>query len=118
MIEFIQERPADVLPNLRDTCFWFVIRNGQEIYAVGALEPVEDIMGVHLEMKRWSHTALKVMREDWKEVVQFARYFKCRRLIASNTNIEDKRWPRFISHFGFPEPTGILVSQQEVRDGC
>jgi len=68
----------------------------------------------HSENLRWSHNIAKSMKKDWEWLKNWCREKGIIELVASNSDIGDKRWPKYIRLFGFPEPQLVSVSKQEL----
>lgn len=68
----------------------------------------------HSEHIRWNHKVARSMIEDWKKIKSICKSRGVKELIATNANVNDKRWPKYIRLFGFKEPTLVSVSKQEI----
>lgn len=96
-------------------CRWFELSyDGGKVYGWLALQPEPPNVGVHLQMRQWSPSIAKQMIADWPLIVDCARRLGGRLLWAANENYTDKRWPKLIRHFGFPEPRVVSLSMQEI----
>ena len=90
--------------------------NGTQ-YGLLALESFGTNVNVHLEVFYWTPRVLKRMIADWPKVVAIAVDMGAICLLAINRNYNDKRWPKLIKHFGFPQPATVAISHQEVKHG-
>jgi len=93
---------------------WFEFSYKKEPYAYIAIEVIGAFASAHTEMVKWSHNIAKTMKTDWEEIKSICRSLGVKEVVASNNDVNDKRWPKFIRLFGFDEPKPILVSRQEI----
>ena len=111
MIEI--ERP-EVFDHIADEGYKFF---GLDDYGYIALRRRCKFADVHIEVHRWSHSVLKHLKKHvLPEVKSMCRAVGVERIIAQKTGI-DKRWPKFIKHFGFIEPETIQMSYMDVNNG-
>jgi hypothetical protein len=97
-----------------DSFLWFEFTYKNDPYAYVAIEVIGAFASAHTEMVRWSHNIAKTMKADWEEIKNICRSLGVKEVAATNNDINDKRWPKFIRLFGFDEPKPILVSRQEI----
>lgn len=86
----------------------------KKLYAYLAIEFVGKLCSFHLCVVRWSHNVLKEMKKDFFLVRKYCRKRGCKIMVVSNGDIENHRFKKLISFFGFPSPRSILVSTLEV----
>jgi hypothetical protein len=115
MVKRLSKRPDGYFIDAHNDKFlWFELSYKKKPYAYAAIEMLGTFASLHTEMVAWSHNIAKVMQIDWEEVKFICKGLGVKELIASNDNVNDKRWHKFIRLFGFSEPKPILVSRQEI----
>ena len=114
MVKRLDKKPEGFFVDSAGNFMWFGFYYKNEIYAYVAIELLGSIASVHTEMVRWSHRIARTMQIDWEEIKFICKSFGVVEVVASNNDVNDKRWPKFIRLFGFPEPKPILVSRQEI----
>jgi hypothetical protein len=67
-------------------------------------------VAAHFEVLRWSKEILREMVAGWPIVLDHVRGNGCTQLVACNNNINDRRWPKMLAHFGFAPPQIVSVS--------
>ena len=77
---------------------------------------LEDVVMVHLEVTRWSHTILKSLLDDWEDSKNFMRKKGAKQAFTTRegTIEEHRRWLKFIKHFGFDNPQPQVTLAQEL----
>lgn len=93
---------------------WFVVYYNDTVCAYVGVEVVGSLAAIHVKVFKWNHNVLKVWREDWAFVKNFCKTRGANTMVASNTDMEDTVWPKFIEMFGFPSPQKVLISNQEI----
>lgn len=118
MIVISTKRPLEVFDHIgtAEDHYWFEVSDIDGIALYVSLGRIKGsrLGNVHLEVLRWSSTILKGMMVLWPTIVALAGHIGCHSLIAANWDYEDKRWPKLIKHFGFPEPKIMSISQQDI----
>jgi len=115
MVKSLPNKPDGYFEGVNnDTFLWFEFSYKKEPYAYIAIEVIGTFASAHTEMMKWSHNIAKTMRTDWEEIKSICRSLGVKEVVASNNDVNDKRWPKFIRLFGFDEPNPILVSRQEI----
>ena len=115
MVKRLDKKPEGYFKQSHnDNFMWFELSYKKEPYAYVAIEILGTFASLHTEMIRWSHNIAKIMQIDWEEIKFIYKRFGIKEMIASNDDVNDKRWPKFIRLFGFDKPKPILVSRQEI----
>lgn len=114
MVKRLTKKPEGYFKGSADNFMWFGLYYKKEVYAYAAIEILGNFASVHTEMIKWSHRIARTMKIDWEEIKFICRSLGTVEMIASNNDVDDKRWAKFIRLFGFPEPKPILVSRQEI----
>jgi hypothetical protein len=115
MIRVLKEKP-ECFKHVTREAIYIEAYNDKGPYAYVMLEFDYTVAGFHLEVIRWSHRILKEMKHDWIEVLDMCRDRGANKLMAQNTAMDDQRWPRFIKHFGFPEPMPVMISAVPIEE--
>ena len=118
MIVAMINKPDKIFDHLSDEAkyYWFEISDllGPAYYVgIGTIKGQKEA-AIHFEVLRWSVDILRGMKQHWPFVVAFAKHLGCSALVAANWEYLDKRWPKLIKHFGFPQPKIMAISQQEI----
>lgn len=106
------DRPEE-MSHLPDRCEFFLLKRSKDI-AYMALDIVSSDAGIHLHMINWSHSVYKELKLEWEEIKDFLRMREVSRVIATNSDLDDWRWPKFIKMFGFPKPAMLKISKLEI----
>jgi hypothetical protein len=116
MVKRVSNRPRGHFKEVHneDNFIWFALYYKKEIYAYIGIDVAGSFGSGHIEMIKWSHNVAKMLKIDWEEIKFICNSYGVKRILASNRDVEDKRWPKFIKLLGFPKPTSILVSEQEI----
>lgn len=115
MIEELDTRPEDIFdPRIDDSHHWLRMHLNGVTYAYIALKIVGEESAIHLEFQSWSKSILKELLADWENILYACKKAGATSIIAANPDYEDKRWPKFIKHFGFPKPDIIAISKQPI----
>lgn len=114
MLRILKARPEGLFEQTGPSAIFFEGYDDNGTYGYTAIEFIIDNASMHLEVVRWSHGILKKMIEDWKTIKMLCEFHNCKRILASQPDTTDTRWPKLIKHFGFPQPKAVLVSRQEV----
>ena len=114
MVKRLTKKPEGYFKGSADNFMWFGLYYKKEVYAYAAIEILGNFASVHTEMIKWSHRIARTMKIDWEEIKFICRSLGTVEMIASNNDVDDKRWAKFIRLFEFPEPKPILVSRQEI----
>ena len=114
MVKRLENKPEGYFKEGLDNFMWFGLYYKKEVYGYAAIEIMGTFASVHTEMVRWSHHVARTMKIDWEEIKFICKFLGVIEMIASNNDVNDKRWRKFIRLFGFPEPKPILVSRQEI----
>jgi len=117
MIKMLDHTPQEVnIIKESDLCAWHeltVDRTG-EIYAWLGVHIVEDQAGIHAIFKRSIVGIFRQVEKDWKNLRWALKDYGVKSMVASNPNVQDKRWPKLIKKFGFPEPEMVWMATMEV----
>ena len=108
------EKPEGYFTNLPNHYMWFELYYKDEIYCYAGIEIVDIRASFHTHVLKWNHNIAKQILYDWEDLKFIVKSFGATQAIASNENLEDTRWPKFIKMFGFSEPQKILISIQEL----
>jgi len=114
MVKRLDKKPEGYFKGSADNFMWFGLYYKKEVYAYAAIEILGTFASLHTEMVKWSHSVARMMKIDWEEIKFICKSLGVVEMVASNNNVNDKRWPKFIRLFGFSEPKPILVSRQEI----
>jgi len=115
MVKKILEKPKGYFKQAcSDNLMWFGLYYKKELYAYAAIEILGAFASLHTELIRWNHNIAKTMQIDWEEIKFICKCLGIKEMVASNNDVNDKRWPKFIRMFGFDSPKPILVSRQEI----
>ena len=114
MIKSLKKKPENHFEHLPDDYLWFKLFNRNYIYAFLGIQIIGSLCAIHLEIIKWNHFILKELKNDWLQVKDFCKCKGCLSIIASNSDLSDNRWPRFIKYFDFPYPSNVLISKQEL----
>ena len=112
LIAIQKPKEFDRLPN---NCICLLSRNNGSNIAYIGLDIVNDQAGIHFHSIKWSHNGFKTLRKDWKVLVKFLFNEGVRYIIATNDDVNDDRWHKFIKLFGFPEPSLVKISKLEIK---
>ncbi len=115
MIYSLRNKPTGIFEHLQGRHDWIMAFNDDGPYGYMAINmDGQGSAAFHVHMLRWGAMVFKELKKDWPLVKRFCRANECYQLVASNLNISDERWPKFIKYFGFPEPQLIWMSVQRV----
>jgi hypothetical protein len=114
MVKRLLEKPTGYFVDAHEDFIWFGLYYKNEPYAYVAIEVLGTFASLHTEMIKWSHNIARVMQIDWEEIKFLCKQGGIKEVIASNSDVKDKKWPKFIRLFGFDEPKPILASRQEI----
>lgn len=115
MIYHLRNKPPGIFEHLQGKHDWLMTFNDDGPYGYMAIDmDGRGMAAIHVYPIRWGREVLKDTLRDWKYIKRFLKANKCHRIVASNPDIKDKRWPKFIKYFGFPEPQLVWMSVQEV----
>jgi hypothetical protein len=114
MVKQLIEKPDGYFINASENFMWFGLYYKKEPYAYVAIEVLGTFASLHTEMIKWSHNIAKMMQIDWEAIKFICKQIGIKEVIASNNDVKDKKWPKFIRLFGFDEPEPILASRQEI----
>lgn len=114
MIIQATEKPSGYFEKLPDHYLWFNLFDENGTYAYIGIEVIDKWASFHTHITRWSHGIAKSLKMDWKELVLICKKLGATVAIASNDDMNDTRWPKFIKLFGFPKPQPVLISKQEI----
>jgi hypothetical protein len=79
------------------------------------VEVVGSIAAIHSDVVRWSHNCAKKIGADWQAWKErYVSEYGIKKIVATFEDATDKKWPKFIKMFGFPEPKAVLFSVMEV----
>ena len=113
MLECIAEKP-NCFNHIADPTLNFRAINETGIYMEVAVQENNTMASLHVDIKHWNHNVLKELFKDW-EALRFVMAGRgTTKVVASNSDVHDDKWKRFIAYFGFPEPKTILISEQEI----
>jgi len=109
--------PMMVLEN-RPECFrhfvepfvWIQGYDEHGPYAHLAIAYIHETAVVHIDINRWTPNILKLMKEEWQEIVDMCREKGMVYIVAQTDKLDDPKWPRLVGYFGFPEPTKLALS--------
>jgi len=107
-------RPEALSQHVDDEyCRWFEGRDQAGTYGWLGMRIKAEEAHVHFEAVRWSPSAYRSMHGDWQDVLDYCRQRGIRILgVAGHAN--DRLWAKFVTRFGFPEPTPMIISMMEV----
>ena len=108
------DKPEGYFTKLPDHYMWYELTYKNETYCYVGIEIISIWASFHTHVLKWSHNIAKELHYDWKELKFISRSFGATQAIASNDDLDDARWPKFIKMFGFPEPQKIYLSKQEL----
>ena len=116
MVKRLSNRPKGYFKQVHneDNFIWFALYYKKEICAYTAIEVLGLFASIHTEIIKWNHNIARVLKADWEELKFICKRHGVKEVVASNNDVEDKRWPKFIKIYGFPKPEPILVSRQEI----
>jgi len=114
MIIQATEKPKGYFTKLPDHYLWFDLFDEHGTYAYVGIEIIDIWASFHTHIIRWSHCIAKSLKLDWEELVFLCKEKGVKIAVASNEDMNDTRWPKFIKLFGFPEPQTVLISKQEL----
>lgn len=113
MINFIS-RP-DEFSYLPMNIDYLELSNESGPYIHLAVEIIGPYASIHANMLRWTHNVFKDAVKEWENLILFTFIpFGVTQITANTPNINDKRFPKLIKLFGFPEPVNILISTMEI----
>lgn len=96
------------------TWIWMEFHDGKNAIGNMGLQIQNGHAGVHYRSIRWSHNTAKILRKDWKIILETLKEYGIKDITATHLDINDKKWPKFIKIFGFPEPKPMNVSIMEL----
>ena len=111
MVKRLEKKPFE---QASDDILWLGLYYKKELYCYFGIELLKHFVSAHAEVVKWNHNIAKMFKIDWEEIKFICKSLGANEIIASNDNLNDKRWPKFIKMFGFSEPKLILVSRQEI----
>lgn len=114
MIRKIKTKPEKVFDHLPDNYDWYELYYNGTLYAHIGIDICYDIASFHMNVDVWSHNIKKELVYDWKTLKLICKNRGVNFLVASNSNLEDPTWVKFIKMFGFPEPEYMAISKQEL----
>jgi len=114
MVKRLDKKPDGYFTKLPDHYMWFELYYKSELYCYVGIEIISIWASFHTHVMKWNHNIAKTLFADWHTLKKICKGLGVTQLIASNENLEDKRWPKFIKMFGFSEPQAILISKQEL----
>lgn len=114
MFEKIKEKPEE-FECLNQVYDWYALKDGGRLIAYLATKKESPVqMAVHFEMMvPITKSVLRFMQDSWVEVLDMARFYGVKYIITMG-DPEDKKWPKFLSYFGFEEPKTVSIAVQEV----
>lgn len=97
-------------------CAWFkcIIDRTNEVYGWVGVGLVHDHAALHLIFNRSMTGVYRQAKKDWDELKRLLKTYGVKKLVATNENIKDDRWPKLLKMFGFPKPRNIWISSKEV----
>lgn len=114
MIKEIKNKPKKVFDHLDDNLHWYGLYYKDFLYAHVGIDIYHDVASFHVDVKVWNHHIYKELTRDWEELKTICRDRGVKILLASNKEIENSKWIKFIKMFGFPEPENVALSKQEL----
>ena len=111
---YLKNKPDGFFKKLPDHYIWLELYDNKGTYGYCGVEIIVPWASIHTEITRWSHKVARSLIEDWKEIKEICRFGGATQAIASNDDMQDDRWFKFIRLFGFPEPQPVLISKQEL----
>jgi len=114
LIIYLDNKPLGRFEKLPDHYIWLELYDNKGTYGYVGVEIISIWASIHTEITRWNHKVVRSLINDWKEIKSICRREGATQAIASNNDLQDDRWPKFIGLFGFPEPHIILISKQEL----
>lgn len=71
---------------------------------------------LHLEIERWNHRILKLLKKDWIFGKNIIRSFDCDMVVLTKAgNLSNQgSYKKLIELFGFPKPLECTISSQEI----
>ena len=114
MIKQLEQKPEGLFKKLPDHYMWFELYYKKEVYCYIGIEIISVWAAFHMHVIKWNHNITKTFFKDWKTLKATCRELGATTVIASNEDLNDKKWPKFIKMFGFPEPKHLLISNQEI----
>jgi len=117
MIKLLKERPKETL-HIEEpgSCAWheLSIDKTGDVYGWIGVCIIEDQAGLHLVFSGSIIGVYNQAQKDFKGLKRALRDYGVTSIVASNPNTEDKRWPKLIKNFGFPEPELVYISTMEI----
>lgn len=117
MIKQLDKKPKGLFQKLPDHYMWFELHDESKAYAYVGIEIIDIWAALHLHILQWNHNILRSILQDWIEIKGICKQFGAKQLVASNDDVHDKKWFKFIRLFGFPEPQHVLISKQRIENG-
>lgn len=115
MKNILAEKPSGYFDHLMsENIIWFNCYDKNGTYCFIAIEIAGQIASTHIHIFRWSHGIKKSLAQDWEEIKNICKSNGVQQIIASNQDIDDDRWPKFIKMFGFGVPQLVYMSKQEI----
>ena len=114
MVKQLSVKPEGYFTKLPNHYMWFELYHKSEIYCYIGIEIIGMWASLHTHIIRWNHNTVKTLLKDWETLKHICRELGATQAVASNEDLKDKRWPKFIRMFGFAEPQAILISKQEL----
>ena len=117
MIKYQETRPEETLViNEPGHCSWYalVVDETDEIYGWLGIALDNDQAGLHSVFRRSIVGIQKQVKKDFARVIRSLESRGIKTVIASNPDVNDERWPKFIKWLGFPEPSLIYISIMEI----
>ncbi len=86
----------------------------EEICGYCAIQIHEKTASIHLVFKKWTPSVFRESLKDWKIIRNTLKIRGINKIVASQDNLEDKKWERFIKHFGFNDVQIVKMAVQEI----
>jgi hypothetical protein len=120
MVHILAEKPS-VFAELPDTVSdYYGLADDIGYYAYACLDfSYPPIAMVHLEMKRFSHNILNLIKaEDWPACVKICKEHGCSSIVASTEGSKksNAKWIKFVRNFGFTEFRDYTASNQSIGE--
>ncbi len=93
---------------------YFELRKNHEVYGHCAVQIHGEMASIHLVFKRWTLSIFRESLKDWGSIRKNLKIRGITQIVASQDNLEDKKWERFIKHFGFDDVQIVKMAVQEI----
>ena len=88
--------------------------NELDPYGDVCLQEIEaNKVAIHLNITTWYKSLIPVMIDDFKYLLTLCQNYDY--IVASNPDVDDKRWRKFIKLFGCPKPIKMQISVMEIK---